>query len=462
MAKGKPRRSKLDPFIDKVGVLPDEMIAELAGVKTESVRRHRQRHDIPARWRGQGEPLPNEAAILEEAGIDPAPKQKKAKKRKAAKPKNKKAPARPKAPRTKKVEQEPAVAETPVVTAAVIEPEPILADTPTSAAGQPAAEAEPVTGFQLISEPTPMPAPAPAAAAIKRRRRSKLDGHVDKVGVLPDREVAELAGVTAENVRAYRKRRGIPAGWRDEVTSSAAKATPKRRVASKAKTKRQGKPRRGKLTPYLDQVGITPDARVAELAGTSPTNVRAFRIRHGIPARWRGEGEPLPAEPTAVTLVDTPPAAKPGRKPRRGKLSPYLEELGILTDKQIATKAGTSVQNVRVYRQRHGIPARWRGEGEPLPNEDAILALHAGPSTVQEAQPVLEDLPPEPEDLMVPAAVQLKGYRVKVVDGEEKTTFVVMGKDIVDAARNAASALAERTTEGEVVELKFLAVVLGR
>jgi hypothetical protein len=52
-----------------------------------------------------------------------------------------------------------------------------------------------------------------------KRRKSKLDPYLEHVGVLPDREVAELAGVTPENVRAFRARRNIAAGWRGEGRS---------------------------------------------------------------------------------------------------------------------------------------------------------------------------------------------------------------------------------------------------
>jgi len=139
------------------------------------------------------------------------------------------------------------------------------------------------------------------------------------------------------------------------------------------------------------------------------------------------------------------------------------------------------------------------GEGEPLPNEDAVLALHAGPPAVEEptavvepiaapvvevapvaeptpvvevapvAEPVLpvdDDLPPEADDVLdlapdAETSVALKGYKVKVVAEDQKTTFVVVGKDIVEAAQNAVAALAQRSTDGEVMELKFLAVMLG-
>jgi hypothetical protein len=46
-----------------------------------------------------------------------------------------------------------------------------------------------------------------------RGRRSQLDPYLDVLGKVPDAEVAAMAGVTPENVRTYRGRRGIPALW---------------------------------------------------------------------------------------------------------------------------------------------------------------------------------------------------------------------------------------------------------
>jgi hypothetical protein len=51
---------------------------------------------------------------------------------------------------------------------------------------------------------------------MRRRRRSRLDPYLELLGDVPDRELAERAGVTPENVRAYRVRRGVPARWRGE------------------------------------------------------------------------------------------------------------------------------------------------------------------------------------------------------------------------------------------------------
>ncbi len=206
------------------------------------------------------------------------------------------------------------------------------------------------------------------------------------------------------------------------------------------------------------------------MAGTTYGNVRGFRLRHGIPARWRGEGAAVPTPAPAQA-----PATKKPRKPRKGKLTPFLEELGILTDKVIGEKAGTTTQNVRTYRQRHGIPARWKGEGDPLPNEDAILAQQAGPSSqpkpARGTEPVhtgFDDLPPEADDVEASGSTianaspaVLKAYKVKVKSPDGKAHFVATGTNIVDAAQNAVAALAARSTEGEVVEMRFLAGVLG-
>ena len=168
--------------------------------------------------------------------------------------------------------------------------------------------------------------------------------------------------------------------------------------------------------------------------------------------------------------------------PRKSKLDPFVDKIGIFPDKTIAEMAGTSAENVRVYRKRKDIPARWRGQGEPLPNEEAILALLAGtdqaatiepaalvePTPVAEIAPVFEDLPPEADDvevsepdLVAEPAVAFKGYEINVLGPNGNTKFVATGTDIVDAARNAVTALAARAIEGEVVEVKFLAGVLG-
>ncbi len=57
-----------------------------------------------------------------------------------------------------------------------------------------------------------------------QRKRSVLEDHLDVVGVLHDKEVAEMLGMTAGGVRAYRQRHNIPAGWRADGKPPGAKS----------------------------------------------------------------------------------------------------------------------------------------------------------------------------------------------------------------------------------------------
>lgn len=108
------RKSKLDSFIDIVGVESDAAVAVKASVSTEAVRSFRARRGIPAMWRGETE--------------------------------------RPASPARRKRRAEK-------------------------------------TTF--------------------RGRRSRIEPYAHLLGERADKDVAAMAGVTVQNVRAYRRRRGI-------------------------------------------------------------------------------------------------------------------------------------------------------------------------------------------------------------------------------------------------------------
>ena len=123
--------------------------------------------------------------------------------------------------------------------------------------------------------------------ARRTRRSSKLEAFIDDLGRMPDREIAEAAGVTPENVRTFRIRRGIPARWRGESVEALAT----RRASRAARAERSPRGRRSKLIDFVDLLGTVPDRELAEQAGVTPENVRTYRMRRGIPARWRGESD---------------------------------------------------------------------------------------------------------------------------------------------------------------------------
>ena len=132
----KARKSKLDAFVDIVGVEPDAVVAAKARVSTETVRTFRVRRGVPASWRGETE------TPKKPAGADQSVARSKVQKR----------------------------------------------------------------AF--------------------RGRRSRLDPYAHLLGSHPDAEVAAMAGVTVENVRSFRRRRGIKANWRNAVVSLDHLSTP--------------------------------------------------------------------------------------------------------------------------------------------------------------------------------------------------------------------------------------------
>jgi hypothetical protein len=48
--------------------------------------------------------------------------------------------------------------------------------------------------------------------------------------------------------------------------------------------------------------------------------------------------------------------SKPRGRPRGSKIDPYRSDVGVLTDAEVAKKAGVSVSAVKLYRDRHKIP----------------------------------------------------------------------------------------------------------
>ena len=148
-------------------------------------------------------------------------------------------------------------------------------------------------------------------------RRSKIDPFAAEVGTVSDKEIAAKAGVSTENVRTWRKRRGIPASWRNGDGTALGVA---REASVSKKASRGKKPRRRKsrLDPYHKDLGLLPDKQVAELAGVSPENVRAYRKRHGIKAQWQ----------SAVTHPAVQAVATPSKSPKTA-LAPATKPTGL-------------------------------------------------------------------------------------------------------------------------------------
>jgi hypothetical protein len=229
------------------------------------------------------------------------------------------------------------------------------------------------------------------------RRRSTIDPFLEQVGSVPDREIAELAGTSVENVRVYRKRRGIPSRWREQegaIEESLSASEPGSKESVQVPTSLDAQPkrrhrRRSKLDPFLDRLGVLPDQEVARLAGVTVANVRAFRYRHDIPA--------------------------PGREvaSRSSEVEPSTE-LG-------------SAFHVDQPEDPSGVPA-----SDPASDTPSAASTEA----------------------------HAKAFRI-IVEGVGGTvSYVVVAADIAEAASKALHTLERRRVEGEVLSVEYLALAL--
>lgn len=141
----------------------------------------------------------------------------------------------------------------------------------------------------------------------------------DRLGVVPDVDLAREVSLTREAVRIYRASLGIPAP-----------------------------PRKVKLTPLPEEArpwfGVLSDAEIARRCGCSTGTVNNWRTRYNLPDSpiWRST---------------------------RSVLDDYVHLFGVVTDTEIAKRAGCTGANVVAYRRsRPDLPAspraRTRGRNE--------------------------------------------------------------------------------------------------
>ncbi|MCB9680898.1 MAG: hypothetical protein H6733_05440 [Alphaproteobacteria bacterium] len=117
-----------------------------------------------------------------------------------------------------------------------------------------------------------------------------------------------------------------------------------------------------RLLAHADLLGKVPDGEVARLAGVSIRTVASYRARHHIPG-YAG-----------------PRRARGARGPRRSRLDTFSDLLGAVPDRVVAERAGVSLNAVRNYRVKRGIPAL----GRPMsPATSGAAGLGAGTSAWQ-------------------------------------------------------------------------------
>jgi hypothetical protein len=202
------------------------------------------------------------------------------------------------------------------------------------------------------------------------------------------------------------------------------------------------KPRKSKLDAFAKIIGVEPDATVAAKADVTSETVRTYRVRRGIPARWRGEiARPLQTdEETGV------PVKRPFRG-RRSKLDPYRDLLGSVPDGDVAVRAGVTTENVRAYRRRRGITAVWR-DGSGRPSIDSVVSPSNG------------SMPSTRPSRRAARSAATWAYRVTAGVAAEEHEFVVLGSSLSDAAVQAERRLSQRNPRARLLSVAVLAEAL--
>ncbi|MFZ5480643.1 MAG: helix-turn-helix domain-containing protein [Myxococcota bacterium] len=219
--------------------------------------------------------------------------------------------------------------------------------------------------------------------------RAPLDRHRSKVGRMPDAEVAQLAGVSVDEVKVYRREHGIAPFLRPPPglgTAPRQEPLPSVRVQNgdaesvvlRRRVSTEGSPTETVRRPpstveaaqeapadplavYRERLGTIADDVIADEAGVSRGVIGAYRRKLGIPAydgfRYRtGEAR----KPAATS------ASEPTERTKRSAIEPFRDLLGTAPDSEIAAMAGVSSHAVAKYRSRRGIPGY---EGRPPPEK---------------------------------------------------------------------------------------------
>ena len=173
----------------------------------------------------------------------------------------------------------------------------------------------------------PVKAKASAAPQAKAKAKAKVAAFAHRVGQVPDRVVAERAGLTVGAVRNWRVARGIPAAGRQALPPEP-HAGPKA-VKKARKAKRRG--RRSRIDPFEQEVGTVPDRVIAAKAGVTVGAVQNFRKVRGIPGF--GTGRP-------------PAVAAPSPKAQGHAVAPSPKANGLVAE------AAQTMASIRQLHQR--------------------------------------------------------------------------------------------------------------
>jgi len=103
-----------------------------------------------------------------------------------------------------------------------------------------------------------------------------------------------------------------------------------------------------RILPYARMLGQVPDSDVARKAGVSVRTIASFRARNQV-GGYKG-----------------PRKRGADRAPRKSRIDAFAHLVGQHPDRIVAEKAGVSLNAVRNWRMRHGVPASGRAASDPV------------------------------------------------------------------------------------------------
>lgn len=255
---------------------------------------------------------------------------------------------------------------------------------------------------------------------------SRIDAVRHLVGVLTDAEVAAKAGVTSSAVHQYRQRHGIAPALPQGTT---------RRALERRKATDQGRgsepspsgSAEDRLAAHVSQLGTVSDETIARRAKVSVDQVKAARDARGIAAYTAKRGRP------------------PATDGRKSRIDSFRDLVGVLTDPEVAARAGVTRTAVQMYRKKHGIaPAG--------PPGDPAVARSRAPDGAPDDSARSEA--PASERLRRPAR-ESTGNRTFAW---RLTLQGVKGELVrITVAEDAAAACARARSLGDVVQVERLA-----
>lgn len=238
------------------------------------------------------------------------------------------------------------------------------------------------------------------------------------------RELSARFGVTPGAISAALKRSGITRQPAPPGPRSGRKARnpghPSGPAVGAKGPEHEAKVRPGSKDHLIERhhalLGEVPDAEVAKLAGVSVRTVASFRARHDIPG------------------YSGPRRASTRSRKRQSKIDPFAHLLGQVPDRVVAEKAGVSLNAVRNYRVKRGIPAAGRAATAPV-----------------EAAPASPDVAP---------AVARTAWRVSIRHDGAVVEGVVLAPSVEAAAQLAADAARTRYAGGTVQRVEWVGELL--